>query len=73
MFYCPICDDDQVSTLHDGYCEDCNDAMDFYARDPRTHEQKMRDEATQRLNERNTPRPLWAQKLHAGQEARNDW
>ncbi len=73
MLYCTICDDDQVTALRNGYCEDCNDRMDFHSRDPRTSEQKARDEATRRDNERNRPRPLWAQTLHASHESRNDW
>ncbi len=31
------------------------------------------DEAIQRLNDRNTSRPIWAQKLNADAEARHDW
>jgi len=82
MALCEFCEENETRS---GYmCDDCQAYYDHRANTcplcgDKTYalglcrQHYAEDEAIRRENERNTPRPMWAQKLSAGPEARHDW
>ena len=52
MYHCPICDDDQATTISaNGYCPACEEHMANHAKDPRTLYQRELDERIDRANQ----------------------